>query len=155
MSSIIKSISLCPKTAGIAKSIPNFSRFVRECLFRYYALEHGAECPVEKMEGTLIFGVCVPGASRICMKHWPDGRPMMKDWRKFREMNERMDPREKYKLSTPEGNKTPREWIAWKAELANPRMIDFANLVVEGNRKPEKKRKPRSFLGKILNFLRL
>jgi hypothetical protein len=47
MSRRIKTVALDDQSAKIAESLPNFSHFVRECLFRH-AVHHTAECLRER-----------------------------------------------------------------------------------------------------------
>ena len=145
MSSIIKSISLDPKTAAIAKKVPNFSRFVRECLLRWDAIQREPDCPVERMGHPLVGEMCVPSKGRICMKHWPNGTPTMDDWRKFREMvdfNFRM-----------EGFESAQSWVLHRAELLNRESISFDNMEIEGNAKPTKKKAKSRGWKRIFHFL--
>jgi hypothetical protein len=48
MSRIIKSIALDEQTAKIADTLPNFSHFVRECLYRH-AVSNTLECSRDKI----------------------------------------------------------------------------------------------------------
>ena len=160
MSSIIRSISLDEQTAVIAKSIPNFSKFVRECLLRYHAVEHDAGCPVERIGGGLVYGLCVPGGTRVCLKHWPKGRPTMDDWKKFRLMHE-CPPKRLYEYYPDvgsddfNGTKVERidQWIQRQAVRRNPAQIEFAGMVVDGNAKYQRKQKKNARM-RLLAFLR-
>jgi len=141
MASIIKSISLDPKTAVIAKRVPNFSRFVRECLLRWDAIQHSPDCPVERLGATLVGDFCVPSPTRVCLKHWPDGPPRMDDWREFRKMIEYDDfHQDRDRLITGwhylAEFKSPQEWLSHRAEVANHAQIDFEDIQIEGNAKP-------------------
>ena len=161
LSSIIKSISLDPQTAQISKGIPNFSRFVRECLLRYDALHREPICQVERMEYELTHDRCIPNPERICMKHWPYGPPKMKDWRLFRCMIEMaiVQPDLLYEtyrdqaLSRVEWTGSKEErcqlWIDERAKLANTRQIDFADMKVTGNAKTARIRRKSSWLPKF------
>ncbi len=72
LSSIIKSIALDEKSAAIAKSLPNFSHFVRECLYRH-AVRTNLECNREKsFRGT---DRCNPFHQPVCWVCWPNGSP--------------------------------------------------------------------------------
>ena len=72
MSRIIKSVALDDKTAKIAESLPNFSHFVRECLFRH-AVHTTLECTREKSwHGT---DRCSPLTQPVCFVCWPNGSP--------------------------------------------------------------------------------
>jgi hypothetical protein len=53
MMSIIKSIALDERTAQIAQDLPNFSHFVRECLYRH----------------------ANPSTQPVCFVCWPNGNP--------------------------------------------------------------------------------
>lgn len=72
----VTTISLDEKTAAIAKSMPNFSHFVRECLLRHHAsLMNVDECPFNRVER---FGDrCVPRVLNRphCFVCWPHGKP--------------------------------------------------------------------------------
>lgn len=141
MSSIIKSISLDPKTANIARRVPNFSKFVRECLLRWDAIQRSPDCPVERLGHPLTGDMCVPAPTRICLKHWPDGVPRMEDWREFRNMIEFdgfHQDRDRLLQGWPflEEFECPQEWILHRAEMCNHAQIDFDDLDIEGNAKP-------------------
>ena len=157
MSSIIKSISLNPKTAAIAKKVPNFSRFVRECLIRWDAIQREPDCPVERMGHPLVGEMCVPSNGRICMKHWPNGTPTMDDWRKFREMID-FNIVSEFQLQEAgfPGFESPQSWVLHRADLLNRGAISFDNMDITGNAKPEndkRRRKKRSLMAKLLPFL--
>jgi hypothetical protein len=82
MSSIVKSVALDEKSAAIAQSLPNFSHFVRECLFRHAASLH-AECNREKeWAGTKR---CNPSTQPTCWSCWPNGSPPLKAIKQFRQ----------------------------------------------------------------------
>ena len=72
----VTTISLDEKTAVIAKSLPNFSHFVRECLLRHHAASMNQDdCPFNKVER---FGErCVPRVQHRphCFVCWPNGKP--------------------------------------------------------------------------------
>lgn len=72
----VTTISLDEKTAAIAKSLPNFSHFVRECLLRHHASSMNQEdCPFNRVER---FGDrCVPRVHNRphCFVCWPHGKP--------------------------------------------------------------------------------
>jgi len=161
MSSIIKSISLDPKTAAIAKRVPNFSKFVRQCLLQWEAIKRSPECPVERLEHPLVGNHCVPAPTRICLKHWPLGTPLMADWREFRHMIE-FDSfhtdRDRLLKAWPflEPFNAPEEWIQHRAELVNDPGIDFENMDIEGNAKPKSvsKRQHKSRMKRLMAFLR-
>ena len=72
----VTTVSLDEKTAAIAKSMPNFSHFVRECLLRHHASSMNQdECIYSKQDR---FGDrCVPRVKGrpTCFICWPHGRP--------------------------------------------------------------------------------
>ena len=158
MASIIKSISLDLKTAAIAKRVPNFSKFVRECLLRWDAIQRSPDCPVERLGHPLTGNHCVPAPTRICLKHWPDGVPRMEDWREFRNMIEfdRFHQDRDRLLQAwdfLDDFHCPEEWIQHRAKLVNFDSIDFEDMEIEGNAKPEKKKAPSRGWKRILWFL--
>ena len=72
----VTTISLDEKTAAIAKSLPNFSHFVRECLLRHHAASMNQDdCPFNKQER--FEGRCVPRVVNRphCFVCWPHGKP--------------------------------------------------------------------------------
>jgi len=73
--SVIKSVSLDEKTAHIARNLPNFSHFVRECLLRHELGESRLECHWGKPKQFL--GRCNPNTVNRahCFICWPLGRP--------------------------------------------------------------------------------
>lgn len=141
LSSIIKSISLDPKTATIAKRVPNFSKFVRQCLLRWDAIQHRPDCPVQRLGHPLTGGHCVPAPTRICLKHWPHGPPRMEDWREFRNMIEfdgfhQSRDRLLQAWDFLADFECPEEWIQHRAEMTNYEQIEFDDMEIEGNAKP-------------------
>ena len=82
MASIIRSVSLNPKTAEIASRLGNFSAFVRECLVRYDAARGGGD-HTNPEEGRLD-GLCnAMHHLGPCVKCYPLGGPDGDDWRVF------------------------------------------------------------------------
>ena len=72
MSRIIKTVALDEQSASIAKELPNFSHFVRECLYRH-AIRNDLECPRPKtFRGT---DRCNPLMQPVCFSCWPNGSP--------------------------------------------------------------------------------
>jgi len=148
MTSIIKSISLDPKTATIAKRVPNFSRFVRECLMRWDALQRTPDCPVERLghTGAIHGNHCTPSPTRICLKHWPNGTPRMEDWREFRSMIEfdgfhQDRDRLLQAWDFLADFNSPEEWLQHRAQITNVEQIDFEDMKIEGNAKPRARKK--------------
>jgi len=127
VSSIIRSISLDTKTAKIAKRVPNFSKFVRQCLLQWEAIRHSPDCPVERLGHGLVGDHCVPAPTRVCLKHWPVGTPridrLLRGWPHLADFN------------------CPEEWIQHRAELVNDESIDFTTIEIEGNAKPGPRKK--------------
>ena len=82
MASIIRSVSLTPKTAQIASKMGNFSAFVRECLERYDAARGGGDHtnpPEARLDG-LCNAMHNRGPCVIC---YPLGGPDGDDWLAF------------------------------------------------------------------------
>jgi len=80
MSRIIKSVSLDQESSAIADSLPNFSHFVRECLYRH-AVQSVTECVEPKPER--FKGRCNPLTPKNCFVCWPEGKPTreaVKQW---------------------------------------------------------------------------
>jgi hypothetical protein len=72
----VTTVSLDEKTAAIAKNMPNFSHFVRECLLRHHASSlNQSECPWKPQER--FANRCVPRVKGrpVCFVCWPNGRP--------------------------------------------------------------------------------
>lgn len=170
MSSRVTTISLDDKTERIKNRIPNFSKFVRQCLLRWDALERDPSCPVERMNPEALVGeYCIPSPTRICLKHWPNGSPRMDDWRTFRDMVEYHDfhkDTDRLILTWPflqafSGmGAEPQYWISHRAELVNEPQIPLDEIEIKGNSKPENDRrkkktpKKRFSIVQLLPFLR-
>jgi hypothetical protein len=72
----VTTVSLDEKTAQIAKQMPNFSHFVRECLLRHHASSlNRDECVYVRQER--FANRCVPRVKGrpVCFVCWPHGRP--------------------------------------------------------------------------------
>jgi hypothetical protein len=108
MSSIIKTVSLDENSAKIAKELPNFSHFVRECLYRYASNISVGECTREKLDD--FAGLCNPFTQPVCFACWPDGSP----------------PREKVRLYRQDNLSIT--WLQEQAKFANRDMIDLTNV---------------------------
>jgi hypothetical protein len=154
MSSRITTIALDDQTHAIKKRMGgNFSKFVRECLLRYDAIAYDAICPIERIEGELVGGVCVPAASRVCLIHWPYGRPSREDWLKYRDMIN-CDPEhlDRY-FPYLEDFESPEEWVVHRSKLTNPPLFPIEDIEIEGNAKPKSRKVRRSFISRMLNLL--
>lgn len=142
MSSIIKTISLDPQTAQLAKNIPNFSRFVRECLIRHFLHEGGSygQCKREDDDAKL----CLPMVAPRCMKCWPAGPPPHDAWVAYVKKPQTHDPYGK-KLGPYAQVKNPdymdHVLVQEAAIEANPRLFDFEDMIIEGNAKPTRRQK--------------
>ena len=123
MSSIIKTVSLDENSAKIAKELPNFSHFVRECLYRYASNMSVGECTREKLER--FKGNCNPFTQPVCFACWPNGAPPMNSVKQYIQDN----------LSI--------EWLQEQAKFANRDMIDLTNV----NTTPKKREKRPSKVG--------
>jgi len=142
MTSIIKSISLDPQTAQLAQNVPNFSRFVRECLIRHH-LSKGGEwglCKREDEESKL----CLPMKKPRCLKCWPAGPPPGEAWTAYVRKPLTHDPYGK-KLGPYVQKHNPDYMdhvLVQEAALeANPALFDFEDMIIEGNAKPKKRQK--------------
>jgi len=144
MGKIVKSVSLDPETDAIAGMIPNFSRFVRNCLRRYHATIITPICRTD--EAHIIGGYCIPSSKRLCLACWPNGPPDYADWKTYNLTMKLPD-------CDDESFMNARDWIQEKAKEANPGMIDFTDIPMKGNAKPEKKVKAKK--GIIARILRL
>jgi len=72
----VTTISLDEKTAAIAKQMPNFSHFVRECLLRHHANSiNRNECQYQRQERFANRCVPIVKSRPVCFVCWPNGRP--------------------------------------------------------------------------------
>ena len=72
----VTTISLDEKTAAIAKQMPNFSHFVRECLLRHHANSiNRDECQYIRQERFANRCVPIVKGRPVCFVCWPNGRP--------------------------------------------------------------------------------
>lgn len=155
----MKSVSLDHRTASIADSMDNHSRFVRECLLRYHAILVKPVCIAK--EENKVGGICIPRDSVICLECWPHGKPDMAEFRKYNaiilEMKERWFDPEVHGEQNLEGFETPQEWIQEKGRENNPDLIDLTDIPTSGREPggPRQRRKPESFIGKVLKKLGL
>ena len=120
MSRIIKSIALDDQTARIAESLPNFSHFVRECLYRH-AVTTTLEC--SRDQTWLDTERCNPTVQPICFSCWPNGRP----------------PNEAIKQFRADGLSI--NWLDMKARETNSYLIDLGRInriVKESPKSPTK-----------------
>lgn len=135
----------------------NFSKFVRECLLRYNAQVFDAVCPVERIEGDLVGGLCTPATHRVCLIHWPYGRPAKEDWLTYREMITCNDQQRQKYFPYLEDFECPEEWVVHRSKLSNPPLFPISDIDITGNAKPKdqrgKKKLRRSFITKMLNLL--
>ena len=87
----VTTISLDEKTAVIAKSLPNFSHFVRECLLRHHAASMNQDdCPFNRVDR--FENRCVPRVLNRphCFVCWPHGKPseqLVKNFLSHKDMN--------------------------------------------------------------------
>ena len=107
MTRIIKSVSLDESSAKISDTLPNFSHFVRECLYRH-AVKQASECTQPKPER--FQGRCNPLSKIPCFVCWPNGKPSkeaVKQWSQ---------------------DKLAMSWLDMKAKEHNQHLIDLANM---------------------------
>ena len=136
MSRIIKSVSLDENTSKIADSLPNFSHFVRECLYRH-AVQSVTECVEPKPDR--FQGRCNPLTPKNCFVCWPEGKPSkeaVKQW---------------------SADKLSMSWLDMKAKEANAHLISLqgANTRKRVEQMPVKAGGKRSFMQKFRAILRL
>lgn len=170
MSNRIKSVNLCDETEPIADHIManggNFSRFVRECLIRYYAeTKAGAFCP-RKFDGEEEPPLCNPHQDRRCVTCWPAGKPTVDDWRNYRYNGPKTTTHQRSYTQEGEwevGDKYTREfpgsehfndhvWIYERALEVNPPLFDMKDLKIKGNAKSSNRprRRRRSLIRRLL-----
>lgn len=181
MSSIIKSISLDPEAAARAKKIPNFSRFVRECLRRHdQAMNPEDPFSVCQVEGDELCNPFTPSnQGGRCLYCWPAGPPPKEDWSAYLYQclmsetrirrysasegsapylrGESYEKGDEYQfvLRAAHPHYQDREWILQRARDTSPALFDFEDMVIVGNAKPKPRKKRRSLIRRMLNFLRL
>ncbi len=132
MSRIIKSISLDETSSRIADTMPNFSHFVRECLYRH-AVKQASECTQPKPER--FKGRCNPLSKIPCFVCWPNGKPSkeaVKQWSQ---------------------DKLAMSWLDMKAKEHNKHLIELANMntVQKSPRLPSESRGKRTILQKLVS----
>jgi hypothetical protein len=107
MSRIIKSVSLDDTSSKIADTMPNFSHFVRECLYRH-AVTQASECTQPKPER--FEPRCNPLSKVPCFVCWPNGKPSKDHVRQWSQDNLTLD------------------WLDMKAREHNKHLIELANM---------------------------
>jgi len=174
MSNRIKSVNLCDETEPIADHIManggNFSRFVRECLIRYYAeTQGGAFCP-RKYDGGEEPPLCNPHHERRCVTCWPAGKPLTVDWASYRRAPrlhqgtrqstvevhgvEQWKAGDTYTRTIPGSEHfNDHVWIYEQALAANPPLFDMKDLKIKGNAKSAPRKKKRSLLKRIFSVI--
>ena len=125
---IIKTVSLDENSAKIAGQLPNFSHFVRECLYRYASNFGVGECTRESLDD--FQGLCNPFVQPVCFACWPFGAPPRSSVRQYRQDN----------LSLT--------WLQEQAKFANRDMIDLTNVNTVAP-KPKKTRSKVGFFAQI------
>ena len=137
----VTTVSLDDKTAAIAKSMPNFSHFVRECLLRHHANSMNRdECQYQRQ--SRFANRCVPivKGRPVCFVCWPKGRPSQ-------------DLVTSYLRDHKDINRLDRETEAENWQLLQ---IDQNFTVQESDKSPFTPRRKRSLLEKLLpKYLRL
>jgi len=174
------SVSLDPESAQLAQRMKregkNFSRFVRECLFIYYAEEQETctdDQPWVITHPDETITLCRPSRRYPCRKCWPQGVPHQEHWKQARaHCAACADTRAK---RITDGPVEPRlidalyfrdeqgvlrwedeihavAWLKEKAEEANRFIMPLADLEIEGNASGPRKKK-RGIVKRMLNFL--
>ena len=108
MSRIIKTVALDEKSNEIAKQLPNFSHFVRECLYRYASNISVSECDRPKTED--FPDLCNPFVQPVCFACWPDGAPPSESVKQYRQ------------------DKLSITWLQEQAKYHNRNFIDLVNV---------------------------
>ena len=153
---VIKSVSIEKGDAEIIQQQGpsfNLSSFVRQCL-RRYALHKEQLSTAHPNPGVRKrYGFCMPRS--MCPKCWPDGPPDSDDWDRYRGV----DPKDR--------NQRQTDFVLKPAEYFGPEVGDrdfllstiepkfsMSEMKVEGN-SPSSRKKSKSFIRNMLNFLRL
>jgi hypothetical protein len=152
----IRSISLDAETFQIAKTIPNFSKFVRECLRRHQNHE-GKLSMIHRQPGVYERnGFCMPNS--LCPVCWIDGVPTEYNFDLF--MGRDPKERNRTQQSVSEAMNNPpipyegpevgnREWLL--STIGAP--FPISEIDAEGNAKPQKRKKPSVLRKIVLKFL--
>ena len=151
--SIVKSVSLDPQTAELATRIPNFSRFVRECLIRHF-IDGGGEWVQCKREDDGA-KLCLPMKQPRCMKCWPCGPPPQEAWIAYCRAPRTHDAYGKELspyMAEPNPDYMDHTLVQEAAEEVNPVLFSFDDMIVEGNAKPEKRKVRRSIISRMLRL---
>jgi hypothetical protein len=122
----ITTISLDEESAKIAKTLPNFSHFVRECLFRYASNKNVESCTREKWIETEL---CNPFVQPVCFSCWPNGAP----------------PREAVKQFRADG--LSLAWLQEQARYHNRGVFDISGVNTLPSRMDQDKKKSPSKVG--------
>ena len=104
---IIKSVSLDESSAKISDILPNFSHFVRECLYRH-AVKQASECTQPKPDR--FQGRCNPLSKVPCFVCWPNGKPPVEAVKQWSQ------------------DKLAMSFLDLKAKEHNQHLIDLANM---------------------------
>lgn len=151
----ISSVNLDDETWEIAKSMPNFSSFVRECLIRWrYEAQvdksrhlHPMKIGRNPRTSQYKFELCYPHSKLgLCLLCWPDGAPTAEDWKSWVsgwQFNHRTGLLERGQ---------PISWIDERAKQNNTREA-FHMTKFDFKRKSTKTEKPSRWV-KILAVLR-
>jgi|TARA_Y100001951_G_scaffold85023_1_gene74712 hypothetical protein len=152
----IRSISLDAETFQIAKTIPNFSKFVRECLRRHQNHE-GKLSMIHRQPGVFErTGFCLP--SSLCPVCWIDGVAtdhnfdlyMGRDPQDRNRSSRSVDESINHPPTPYEGPEVGnREWLL--STIGAPFPISGIDAV--GNAKPQNRKKPSVLRKIVLKFL--
>ncbi len=138
MSRIIKSVSLDDSSAKIADTLPNFSHFVRECLYRH-AIKQSSECTQPKPDR--FQGRCNPLSKVPCFVCWPNGKPPVEAVKQWSQ------------------DKLAMTWLDMKAREHNQHLIDMRSINTTSNSIAEEnvglnRGVKRSFMQKLSDLFR-
>jgi len=138
VSRIIKSVSLDDSSAKIADTLPNFSHFVRECLYRH-AIKQSSECTQPKPDR--FQGRCNPLSKVPCFVCWPNGKPPVEAVKQWSQ------------------DKLAMTWLDMKAREHNQHLIDMRSINTTSNSIAEEnvglnRGVKRSFMQKLSDLFR-
>ncbi len=132
MSSIITTIALDEESRKIAKTLPNLSHFVRECLYRYASNIMIEDCEREKpWRGT---DRCNPFVQPVCFSCWTNGAPPRVSVVRFFQDSLSM------------------KWLDEQAMTANKGLFDLAGINASSSREPQEQKKEPSRGGFFANI---
>lgn len=133
MASIITTIALDEESRKIAKTLPNLSHFVRECLYRYASNIMIEDCEREKpWRGT---NRCNPFVQPVCFSCWPSGSPPRESVVRFFQ------------------DSLSLKWLDEQAMTANRGLFDLSGINTSSIQDSKEKEKEGSKVGFFANLM--